>query len=99
MPARVKRKRSQEVVVTAKTKDTLACLHGAVNGGAEKRLPNIIDNHDACVFLGSSSLSRVGMPASSIRRFHYSSADPCSTSPSAVLLGDVFFSILFCSML
>jgi hypothetical protein len=37
MHARAKRKRSQAAVLSGKTDDTLACLHGAVNGGAEKR--------------------------------------------------------------
>jgi hypothetical protein len=36
MYARAKRKRSQAAVLTGKTDDTLACLRGAVNGGAEK---------------------------------------------------------------
>jgi hypothetical protein len=34
--ARAKRKRSWAAVLTGKTEDTLACLRGAVNGGAEK---------------------------------------------------------------
>jgi hypothetical protein len=36
MHARAKRKRSRAAVVTGKTDDTLACLRGAVNRGAEK---------------------------------------------------------------
>jgi hypothetical protein len=35
--ARAERKRSWAAILTGKTKDTLACLRGAVNGGAEKR--------------------------------------------------------------
>jgi hypothetical protein len=37
MHARAKRKRSRAAVLSGKTEDTLACLHGAVNGVAEKR--------------------------------------------------------------
>jgi hypothetical protein len=36
MHARAKRKRSRAAVVTGKIEDTLACLRGTVNGGAEK---------------------------------------------------------------
>jgi hypothetical protein len=36
MHARAKRKRSRAAVLTGKREDTLACLRGAVNGGAEK---------------------------------------------------------------
>jgi hypothetical protein len=36
MPARAKRKRSRVAVLTGKREDTLACLRGAVIGGAEK---------------------------------------------------------------
>jgi hypothetical protein len=36
MHARAKRKRSRAAVLTGKRDDILACLHGAVNGGAEK---------------------------------------------------------------
>ena len=35
--ARAERKRSWAAVLTGKTEDTLACLRGAVSGGAEKR--------------------------------------------------------------
>jgi hypothetical protein len=37
MHARAQRKRSRAAVWTGKTEDTLACLHGDENGGAEKR--------------------------------------------------------------
>jgi len=36
MHARAKRKRSRAAVLTGKIEDTLACLRGDVNGGAEK---------------------------------------------------------------
>jgi hypothetical protein len=36
MHARAKRKRSRAAVLSGKTEHTLACLRGAVNGGAEK---------------------------------------------------------------
>jgi hypothetical protein len=36
MHARAKRKRSRAAVLTGNIEDTLACLRGAVNGGAEK---------------------------------------------------------------
>jgi hypothetical protein len=67
MHARAKRKRSRAAVVTGEIDDTLACLRGAVNGGAEKkkedRVPheNVLDVQDPC-FLGGSSLARIGMP-------------------------------------
>ncbi len=37
MHARAKRKRSRAAGLPGKTGDSLACLRGAVNGGAEKR--------------------------------------------------------------
>jgi hypothetical protein len=36
MHARAKRKRSRAAVLTGKVEATLACLRGAVSGGAEK---------------------------------------------------------------
>jgi hypothetical protein len=36
MHARAKRKRSRAAVLSGKREHTLACLRGAVNGGAEK---------------------------------------------------------------
>jgi hypothetical protein len=36
MRARAKRKRSWAAALLSKTEDTLACLRGAVSGGAEK---------------------------------------------------------------
>jgi hypothetical protein len=44
--ARAKRKRSRAAVLPSKTEDNVACLHGTVNGGAEKRkdreLPEVL---------------------------------------------------------
>jgi hypothetical protein len=37
MHARAKRKRSRSTVLASKTEDSLACLRGDVNGGAEKK--------------------------------------------------------------
>jgi hypothetical protein len=64
MHARAKRKRSRAAVVTGKTDDTLACLRGAVNGGAEKRKDreypaNFSEWSRSLYFLGGSSLGRV----------------------------------------
>jgi hypothetical protein len=46
MHARAKRKRSWAAVLPGKTEDNVACLHGTVNGGAEKRkdreLPEVL---------------------------------------------------------
>jgi hypothetical protein len=38
MPARAKRKRTWMAVSSDKIEDNVACLRGAVNGGAEKKI-------------------------------------------------------------
>jgi hypothetical protein len=48
-------------------KNCMACLRGAVNGGAEKRKDrvlheNVLNVQDTC-FFWAAQLSRVGMPA------------------------------------
>jgi hypothetical protein len=75
MHARAKRKRLRAAVSSGKTEHTLACLHGAVSGGAEKesRTSEMI----ATLFLGGSSLSRLCMPLC-LSPYHSRSASPAA---------------------
>jgi hypothetical protein len=63
MHAHAKRKRSWAAVLTGKTDDTLACLRGAVNGGAEKEKDLELPEKDLYLFMILNSWAVHGLQA------------------------------------
>jgi hypothetical protein len=90
MHARAKRKRLRAAVSSGKTEHTLACLHGAVSGGAEKeQRSRTSEMIEMLVFLGGSSLSRLCMP---LCLSPYQSRSAC---PAALPLRPCCFKLLY----
>jgi hypothetical protein len=85
MLARAQRKRSWAAVLTQKIEDTLACLRGAVSGGAEKKQRIL---HFLRIIFGNPELPK----KTSIVVIH-DALKPFLFSPNALAIsGNIFYS-------